>query len=86
MVCVVPPEQHSSWIGYKEKRRWHPNEKERVKLRKNERCEVRYGSLAGKCRDLERREGLAGRAWRAGVSSGSLGPWLPQGLGLSTLG
>lgn len=60
MVCVVPPEQHSSWIGYKEKRRWHPNEKERVKLRKNERCEVRYGSLAGKCRDCKGDRGLAG--------------------------
>jgi len=60
VVCVVPPEQHSSWIGYKEKRRWHPNEKERVKLRKNERCEVRYGSLAGKCRDCKGDRGLAG--------------------------
>lgn len=59
MVCVVPPEQHSSWIGYKEKRRWHPNEEERVKLRKNERCEVRYGSLAGKCRDCKGDKGLA---------------------------
>jgi len=60
VVCVVPPEQHSSWIGYKEKRRWHPNEKERVKLRKNERCEVRNGSLAGKCRDCKGDRGLAG--------------------------
>ncbi len=35
-------------------------EKERVKLRKNERCEVRYGSLAGKCRDCKGDRGLAG--------------------------